>query len=323
MRSVDSSMKGCALKTLFLPAVVVVLGVLAALPFRHSAEVDTEPDSASDHSVANRATTAVFPSTVAPLQVDGATSPETASRLLTQLKPFVVEKTEANVPNFDTLPQSYDDIAVPLADRDTAKNLLRKNSANLAETSLTGSQWTFDRFGIPRPTSELQSDPSGPSESFVSATLSSEYRPAGPNLSVGSSLARSNAAQGSAHGEPSQQEALMWSSARPIVDQTPSELVLASELQQQKQDSQHAQLQNQQLAQQTASLEPTETAATEATSGTHDVGVFQAVKDSRIKLRKSAAEAANDPPKRTDRQTVAEPAERKRFWIHEPVKKSS
>ena len=290
MRSVDSSMKGCALKTLFLPMAVVALGVLAALPFRHSAQVESEAPAAADNALAEQAKAVTFPSTVAPLEIDSSNSAETASRLLTQLKPLVANEPEAKVPNFDTLPQSYDDIAVPLADRDTAKNLLKKNPANLAETSLAGNQWTFDRFGIPRPASELQNEVAVRSESLVSATPSAT-----------------------------------WSPARPIVDRTPPELMLASELkdQQKQQAFQGNQLRNQQLAQQSTSLEAAEAAATEAANGAQDSGVFQAVKDTRVKLRKPAAEAAGQLQNSAEQHMVAEPAERKRFWIHEPVKKSS
>jgi hypothetical protein len=133
--------------------------------------------------------------------------------LLDELQPVIAAKPTTSPPAIDEFPTSYEQVAVPLSGRDEASNLLSQTkatpvSAGQRSTSQNGSRWSFDRFGIPRPTEELQQPAS------LAAEFSERYS-SQADQDFGSSFNR-----GSASG---------FGDEQPIRESTKSTLVRASE----------------------------------------------------------------------------------------------
>jgi hypothetical protein len=134
-----------------LPVVLVLLGILAALPFRRGSEPEPIGSQQSDDGD--------VPSTVIPLRVAGDDLQPSGDALtmLDQIKSSYPQPSQPTPPSFEMLPSSYAQVAVPLAGRDDAGNLLhgpRAGNAVPPASNVDGnrqSAWAFDRFGIPRP----------------------------------------------------------------------------------------------------------------------------------------------------------------------------
>lgn len=212
------------LRTIILPAVVVAIGILAALPFRRTpsspsvaiaGETGSERADTGVASLAGSQSMRV-PSSVTPLNLAHSAGSEDPASLLENLSPIAASPQKPGQPSVESLPASYEEIAVPLADRDMSKNLLRSGdhfekpgNREPKTTVLTGSRWAFDRFGIPRPMREIEAD------RYAKGARISDRSPW--NDTEPGSIASSD-----------------WTAPQPLAARPSAELILASQQKQQK-----------------------------------------------------------------------------------------
>ena len=275
------------MRSLLLPLGLVAAGILAALPFRQTKKTEATaeaigqaPAVASPHPSAN------LPTSIAPLnELSAGEMHDSALVLLNQLPPIASSQTPSPRPTLEGLPASYDDVAVPLAGRDDAKNLLKSRprgdqnelafATNTADSSnAEDSRWVFDRFGIPRP-------------------LTEHPAPMSDQLSFTNQSVLQN----------------QWTPPRPLIEAEPG-MSLASQQTSASNNSQQTSI---------VGTNPLREADTSSTSPS-TAGVFQSVKTSVKSPPQSAAENGTVDNQETDTKTrVSEPAPRKRRRIYEPT----
>lgn len=300
----DSFVRGSPLKTLLIPISVVALGLLLALPFRRSGQAVDDLTDANTATPFNSGTVASegLPTSIAPLRMD-SNSELLPDKLLSAMKPIAAPPTTSRQPKLDSFPRSYDDVAVPLADRDSSKNLLKQQSESMAHRNLTGNRWTFDRFGIPRPIEELQTGE-------VDGTASIRHKASFGNVSFGNN-ALTHGVSSEHHGDDVARVDSngQWSEPQPLRERNPVGMVLASDLKQRAGDDQAASTEE----------------FSEVQHSDRQGVTFQSVKARNLKLLESGTAQSGPDETASVAQTteqasaiVAEPAERKRFWIHEP-----
>lgn len=316
------------MRTIILPAVVVAIGILAALPFRRSASTSPNAELLSQHDVGTSSdqntitSRSGVPASVVPLSMEQSSSSGDPDNLLADLIPLAAEARQQSTVSIESLPASYDEIAVPLADRDATKNLL--NSARKSATPLTrnpsadaaaGSRWAFDRFGIPRPIEELRAQSAIESRTVGSASYSS-------------------ARSASALDDPGLSGTSQWTQPQPLLAKEsttePSGMVLASRqkssqpLQQEPQLPATSQPSTDPSTLANSNSQPTDSAmgADQASGVAANYPVFQPV-GTRVMLKQEAgaAESAGEPGKSSEARRDGQNAKREnrnRHWIYEP-----